>query len=285
MGPCDEYRVKTLRYLDNDLQGQELNDFRTRLEACAGCQASVEAEQGTVAPSASMTAVICDPGCASLSRVCGCYAAHRIKTYRIGLYQSARRMLKRELVNRARRVFSMRVLALVVLLLGFLFAFVPKVMRQVRAASYVKTAAAAHRSYSNGSRPLEFRSSSSELATAWLTDKVPFHFRLPNPQPGSKGTPAYRLTGARLVNYSGSKAALVTYEMGSRTISLLVASSKIRPGGGRGRSPFRETDFSLSGKRRPQGDHVEQSWSLVLSSLQRIRLSTRILPGLSSKHG
>jgi mycothiol system anti-sigma-R factor len=45
MGPCDEYRVKTLRYLDNDLQGQELNDFRTHLEACAGCRASVEAEQ------------------------------------------------------------------------------------------------------------------------------------------------------------------------------------------------------------------------------------------------
>jgi anti-sigma factor RsiW len=123
----------------------------------------------------------------------------------------------------------MRVLALVVLLLGFLFAIVPNVVRQARAASYVETAVAAHRSYLDGDHSLELRSSSPELVTAWFADKVPFHFRLPSPQSGPNSTPAYRLTGAGLVNYHGNKAALVTYEKESEKISLLVASSKSAP--------------------------------------------------------
>jgi hypothetical protein len=128
----------------------------------------------------------------------------------------------------------MRVLALVVLLLGFLFALVPNAVRQVRAASYVETAVAAHRSYLDGDRPLELRSSSPELVTAWFADKVHFPFRLPNAQSTPNSTPAYRLTGAGLVNYRGNKVALVTYEKEGGKISLLVASSKAAPvAGGR----------------------------------------------------
>jgi predicted anti-sigma-YlaC factor YlaD len=45
MNPCDEYRAKTLHYLDDDLQGQELIDFRNHLKVCAECRASLEEEQ------------------------------------------------------------------------------------------------------------------------------------------------------------------------------------------------------------------------------------------------
>ena len=40
----DKYRAKTLRYLDHDLQGEELDAFRDHLETCAGCRASLESE-------------------------------------------------------------------------------------------------------------------------------------------------------------------------------------------------------------------------------------------------
>jgi anti-sigma factor RsiW len=148
---------------------------------------------------------------------------------RVGFYRGALQMLQRDLVDPVRRVLSMRVLALVVLLLGFLFAFVPNVIRQVRAASYVEAAVATHRSYLDGERPLGLRTSSPELVTAWFSDKVRFHFRLPNAQSAPNGTPSYRLTGASLVSYHGNAAALVTYEKGSQTISLLVASSNSAP--------------------------------------------------------
>jgi hypothetical protein len=77
MSPCDEYRVKILRYLDNDLRGHELDDFRSHLETCADCRANVEAAC-IVAPVASITALIFGPGYASLPRVGGCYTALRI---------------------------------------------------------------------------------------------------------------------------------------------------------------------------------------------------------------
>jgi anti-sigma factor RsiW len=44
MSFSDEYRAKTVRYLDNDLKGEELDAVRAHLEACAGCRASLEAE-------------------------------------------------------------------------------------------------------------------------------------------------------------------------------------------------------------------------------------------------
>ena len=45
MNPCDEYAVKRLRYLDHDLKGEELEDFRSHLESCADCRAYLEAEK------------------------------------------------------------------------------------------------------------------------------------------------------------------------------------------------------------------------------------------------
>ena len=143
----------------------------------------------------------------------------------------------------ARRLLSIRAVALVVLLLAFLFAFVPNVVRQVRAASYVETAVATHRSYLDGNRFLGLRSSSPELVTAWFTDKVPFHFRLPNARSAPNDATSYRLTGASLVNYRGNPVALVTYEKESEKISLLVASSNSAPVAGGDEVRFGDLTF------------------------------------------
>jgi hypothetical protein len=45
MNPCHEYRDKILRYLVDDLQAHELNDFRNYLKACPDSRASLDAEQ------------------------------------------------------------------------------------------------------------------------------------------------------------------------------------------------------------------------------------------------
>lgn len=229
MNPCDEYRVKILRYLDDDLQGQELDDFRNHLETCAECQASLEEEQALSALLHRSRPLYSAPA-ALRSRVAAAVMQHSAsESARLGFYQGARQMPERELVQPARHFLNMRALALTVSLLAFLLLFVPSVVRQARAASYVETAVAVHRSYLGGNRPLEVRSSSPELVTAWFTDKVPFHFRLPSSQSGPNETPSYRLTGASLVSYRANPAALVTYEKENEKISLLVASSNSAP--------------------------------------------------------
>lgn len=224
MSPGDEYRVKIVRYMDNHLEGQELNDFLTHLEACADCRASLEAERA-LSHLLHRSRPLYSAPAALRSRVSAIVMHHSESPARVGFYQSALQMLQ-TLVGPARRVLSTRVLALVVLLLGCLFAFVPNVVRLVRAASYVETAVATHRSYLDGNHPLTLRTGSPELVTAWFTDKVPFQFRLPNSQSAPKAPLSYRLTGASLVNYRGNPAALVIYEKEGQTISLLVASSK-----------------------------------------------------------
>ena len=45
MNSCDQYAVKALRYLDNDLEGQELADFLWHLDSCGSCQEHLEAEK------------------------------------------------------------------------------------------------------------------------------------------------------------------------------------------------------------------------------------------------
>jgi hypothetical protein len=78
----------------------------------------------------------------------------------------------------------------------------------------------------SGNLPFGLRSNSPETVTAWFAGKVPFDFRLPAPESVPKRKSAYLLTGATLVNFKGSPAALVTYERQNDKISLLVDSSK-----------------------------------------------------------
>jgi anti-sigma factor RsiW len=110
--------------------------------------------------------------------------------------------------------------------LALCFAFVPGILRNVQAASYVDTAVATHRNYLSGNLTFGMRSNSPERLTAWFAGKVPFDFRLPAAQSAPEENLAYRLTGATLVNFKGSPAALVTYERQNDKISLLVDSSK-----------------------------------------------------------
>src|SRR5260221_3625981 len=111
---------------------------------------------------------------------------------------------------------------------------IPGAVERVRATDYVEAATEIHRSYLEGALPLQCRSHSPEVVTAWFAGKTPFHFQLPASQSVPKGKAVYWLTGARLVSYKGSPAALVAYETPTEKISLLVASSKsaIVAGGG-----------------------------------------------------
>lgn len=225
MTQCDEYCTKALRYLDDDLGRQELADFRSHLEACADCRTAFEAERALSSLLHRSRPLYSAPP-ALRSRVSASvmqYSASKLPG--TDIFRGALDELQRVLAYPVRCLASIRVLTLVVLLVGFVVAFVPSVVRQVRAASYVETAVSAHRSYLDGHRVMALRSNSPEIVTAWFTDKVAFHFRLPTAQSAPNDTRSYRLTGASIVNYSGNPIALVRYEKESQAISLLVASS------------------------------------------------------------
>ena len=128
--------------------------------------------------------------------------------------------------GRLERLSSWRILVPAAAVLILCLAFVPDLVRNVQAASYVETAVETHQKYLSGNLPAGLQTTSSEAVTAWFAGKVPFDFRLPAAESAPEKSPAYRLTGAALVNYKGKPGALVTYATPNDKISLLVDSSK-----------------------------------------------------------
>jgi mycothiol system anti-sigma-R factor len=224
MSSCDEFSLKVLRYLDDRLQEQELDDFRAHLEVCSNCRANVEAEQALSQLLQRSRPLYSAPPTLR-ARVAAEVERHNA-SISVGenLYERLLRIVGSGFADPARRVARLRLLAATLAVAALVLAFVPNAVRQVRAANYVETAVATHRSYLDGNLALGIRSDSPEQVTSWFTGKLPFQFRLPQSNPDS--IPTYQLAGASLVNYRGSPAALVIYEKQRARISLLVASSQ-----------------------------------------------------------
>jgi anti-sigma factor RsiW len=224
MSPCDEVSLKVLRYLDDRLHGQELDDFRAHLEVCSNCRASLENERDLSQLLHRSRPLYPAPPTLS-ARVA---SAVEQRTASIGVrgnsYERLLRAVGSGFVEPVRRVARLRLLAATLAVTALVLAFVPTAVRQARAASFVETAVATHRSHLDRDLPLELHSNSPEQVTAWFAGKVPFQFRLPQSTPGS--IPTYQLAGAGLVSYRGSPAALIIYERQKERISLLVASNQ-----------------------------------------------------------
>ena len=238
MNDCDEYFVKTIRYLDNDLQGQELEDFRLHLESCAGCRAHLEAEKA-LSQTLHRSRPLYSAPAALRERVAAAVVQQAVPdNIPDQVDQRALRMFGKRLAGTLERLSSWRVLAPAAVVLALCLAIVPETVRHVQAASYVEAAVETHRAFLDGNLPSGLRSNSPEAVTAWFAGKVPFAFRLPAAEPVPKENPAYRLTGAALVKYKGSPAALVMYETQNDKITLLVdpSSSAVVAGGDEVRS-------------------------------------------------
>jgi anti-sigma factor RsiW len=225
MNSCDEYAVKTLRYLDNELEELELEDFLAHLDDCASCRAHVRAEQELTATLHRSRPLYSSPA-ALRDRVAAAVQNSTSSRIHKSIYQRASRKPRKQLSAALQSLRNWRVLATATAAIALYLAVVPNVERRVQAASYVETAVATHRCYLNGDLHQELKSSSPEEVTAWFAKKVPFEFRLPRANSTPESTPVYWLTGASVVNYKGSPAALVTYGTQKEKISLLVDSSK-----------------------------------------------------------
>ncbi len=219
MDSCSDNSLNILRYLDNQLSGPELEAFAAHLKTCKECMLQLGAEQALsrllrdsvplyTAPLALRTRVSSvlnqTPGRSPISQ--------RLRRVWLGLVRWA-------------PSWSLPLPALLMIVAALIF--IPGVTRQVSAASYVSAAATAHRGYLDGNLPLQIQSDSPEVVTAWFSGKLPFTFRLPSSQRDLTTRSIYTLTGARLVEYKGSRAAFVSYtSVRNQPISLLVVSAK-----------------------------------------------------------
>ena len=218
MNRCDERTSDILFYVDNALTGQRLEDLRAHLESCSNCRQRLEDELALSS---------------LLRKARPLYLAPRALRARVAAAATEQPSVFSPAPDRSRKMrmenrtaFRWKPLAAMTLVVVASFVFIPGAVERVRAMAYVDAATEIHRSYLDGVLPLQCRSHSPEVVTAWFAGKTPFHFQLPAPQSVPNGKAVYWLTGARLVSYKGSPAALVAYETPSEKISLLIASSK-----------------------------------------------------------
>lgn len=227
MSACDDYRSMIPFFLDDELRGNDLEDFQKHIEDCHDCRELLGQERALSE---------------LLHRNRPLYVASEALRARVsrlvssempanaGAPERLRRRILRILASPIRGfgqpALRWKQLAAVGLVTLLAFLFIPPLVQRVHANAFVQTAAATHQSYLEGNLPMEIHTSSSTAVTSWFAGKVPFHFRLPESQQTASGPQIYRLVGSRLVNFRGTYAALTTYEMQDQKISLLVVSDE-----------------------------------------------------------
>jgi anti-sigma factor RsiW len=226
MDACEKYTGDLMLYLDDELLGGRLMDFLAHLKTCADCKASLD-EQLALSAVLRRSRPLYSAPPKLRARVAASVAHAGTATRSDQLYEGSGQWLKGILQGVDRLMPRWKVLVPAVLGMMLCFLLVSNVVHEARASEYVEAALSTHRNYLSGRLPLEIQSNSPQAVTGWLAGKVAFPFRLPDSQAQSSGTPGYRLLGARVVDYRGSQAGLVTYAAPQNdTISLLVASSK-----------------------------------------------------------
>ena len=227
MRNCDECSLNILLYLDDALTGRKLEDFRAHLAICLDCRERLEEDRALSSLFRETRPLYLTPQ-ALRAHIAAAVTEQATAVSRVSVCSRRTWMhnLTRWLRDVTQPAFGWKPLAAMTLVLVLCLVFIPDAVQRVRAADYVKAATEIHRSYLNGVLPLQCRSRSPEVITAWLAGKTPFHFQLPASQFVSNGKTVYWLTGARLVSYKGSPAVLIAYETPNEKISLLIASSR-----------------------------------------------------------
>jgi anti-sigma factor (TIGR02949 family) len=202
MRGCDGNRSNIPLYLDDELSGKELNDFRTHLTECAECKSLLDEEQALshlLRGSRPLYPVperlrdrVSQIVYSGESRAV--YAPERLRG-------RVMQILLRPLRKVDQRAFYWKLSTAGVFLFILAVIFVPSLVQRARATAFINTAVATHRSYLDGNLPLEIQTASPIVVTEWFAGKVPFHFQLPASQEGQTGEKPYRLMGARLIKY------------------------------------------------------------------------------------
>jgi mycothiol system anti-sigma-R factor len=207
MKGCDDYSATIQLYLDRELSGQDLEEFRAHLEECEACRTELEADERLSALLHRSRPLYSAPD-ALRARV-----MQTAESFPSTTPPPAVRLRKRiatalgwPLQTAGRGAHHWGALVATMLLVAAGLLLLPGIMQRSRADNYIDAAVAAHRSFLNGSLPLEVQSDLPSVVTAWFAGKVPFTFRLPSSPEDLEHQQIYRLTGERLVNYKNECA-------------------------------------------------------------------------------
>lgn len=195
---CDQAQAAMHPYIDGEISSSEQLLLESHLLHCASCRSEYESLREVVDTVRGSKPLY--PVAPSLAETID------------GLVEQQDNHRRRRAVVRA------GVMAAVFAATIALFAWLP----QFRSQQFTSFAAGKHRDYAQGSLALEVKSPQPAIVSSWLQEHLPFHFALPDFQPGE--AKSYTLVGARLLRFGAEDVAYLAYTMDNRPISLLVSS-------------------------------------------------------------
>lgn len=212
----DDYSIMIQLFIDDELKGQEMEDLIFHLKDCFSCRGELEEEKAFSARVRDARPQVEAPPA----------LRERILS---GMSHSTNRMSSNAPKQKRYAVQSywnsLAVAVMFLIAVGGIFT-ISYYRQRARANSFIDAAVAEHRRADND-RPLDVRSSSPDVVTAWFAQRVSFPFRMPNAGIAADDRGKYTLAGGRLVKFGGGPAALLEFRMPNSRISLLVASDKL----------------------------------------------------------
>lgn len=210
-------------YLDGELAGDELEQFKQHIKECVECAKILKQQRDFV----DSIRILKN----EMRLDFGNFKTELVK--QIEKFQSKRS-----------KIFTQ--LSLVLVIVAFLTTAILAIYFYSQRVDLVEIAVENHIRQINGQLPLEIETSSEVEISNWFDKKLKFNFRLPRyPDPSNQ---PYRIKGARLVALNNDYAALVSYEMDGRPMTLLVAPSKSASPHGKRKVNFKDINFYLDSK-------------------------------------
>ncbi len=208
-------------YLDNELAGEELEQFKQHIKECDECAKLLKKQRDFQDAIRALKDEIHIDHFEDFKKD----LVDQIEKYKIG--------------KEKKLGYALLLPALVILLFGMLAFFHFYTSR----VDLSKIAVENHIRQVRGQLPLEIETSSEAEISSWFEGKLRFNFRLPRyPDPSNQ---PYKIKGARLVALNNDYAALVSYEMDNHLMTLLVAPSQSATPHGAKKVKFKEIDFYL----------------------------------------
>src|SRR5260370_23166445 len=167
MKDCGDYGVTIQLYLDRELSGQDLEEFRAHLEECEVCRSEVEVEEELSGLLHRLRPLYLAPDTLRERVMQAAEMVPSTSDVPVRLRKRIANVLMRPLQSAGHRAPNWVALAAAIFLIATGLLLGPRILRQSRANSYIEAPIAAHRSFLNASLPLEVHSKSPSAVTAW----------------------------------------------------------------------------------------------------------------------
>lgn len=210
-------------YLDGELEGEELKQFKQHINECSECAKLLKQQRDFIDSIRALK--------------------YEINTELGDFKQSLAKQIENFKPKKKERYPLLVLLASAFILIGAVLFLLYSNLSRV---DLTEIAIENHVRQVQGQLPLEIETSSETEISNWFHGKLKFNFRLPRyPDPSNQ---PYKIKGARLVALNNDYAALVSYEMDNQPMTLLVAPSKSAIPHGKRKVKFKDIDFYLDSK-------------------------------------